>query len=449
MKFVTLSLALLILSGCTSYGVVNNKPRSGLDDRPAYSIKNVGDKRGAKEVGLLLAFSGGGTRAAALAYGVMQELRDTTISINGQSSRLLDEVDAISSVSGGSFTSAYYGLYGDRLFEDFEQVFLRQDVKQQLIRRLLSPQRWFSTISRTETAVDFYDESIFRGATFADLQRKGGPLIIINASDLGHGVRFSFLQEYFNLLCSDISTFPVARAVAASSAVPVLFHPIVVENYQNCENRELDWLLAAERNVANDPQLAQVVRGLKTFYNKDKRRYVHLVDGGITDNLGLRAVYEIVEIAGGATEFMKKIDDEPARRFVVISVNASTKPEPKMDLSAQRPSVEETVGAMTDVQLHLYNAATLELMQASMQRWTQELSEPGRPVEPYFIETNFRDVVQAKKRRFFNRIPTSFSLTDEQVDELIAAGRELLRNNPDYRRLIADLGGTLSPQKIQ
>ncbi len=169
----------------------------------------------------MLAFSGGGTRAAALAYGVLEELRDTTVIIDGQPRRLLDEIDTISSVSGGSFTSAYYGLYGERTFEDFKEVFLTQDIEHELVLGLFNPLRWFGSEGRTEMAVDLYDEKIFHGATFADMQRAGGPLILINASDLAYGVRFSFVQEYFDLLCSDINTFPVARAVTASSAVPI------------------------------------------------------------------------------------------------------------------------------------------------------------------------------------------------------------------------------------
>jgi NTE family protein len=61
--------------------------------------------------------------------------------------------------------------------------------------------------------------------------KKDGPFIIINASELGHGIRFSFIQEYFSLFCSDLSNFPVSKAVAASSAVPIVFLPVVLEKY--------------------------------------------------------------------------------------------------------------------------------------------------------------------------------------------------------------------------
>jgi NTE family protein len=435
-------IGLAFLAGCASYGVIDNDPKTSVVPTGSYAIRTEGTARDPGEVGLVLAFSGGGTRAAALAYGVLQELRDTRLAAGGHPRRLLDEVDIISSVSGGSFTAAYYGLYGDRIFEDFERVFLRRNVQGTLIRGLFSPLRWFSSTGRTELAVRYYEDSVFHGATFADLKRMNSPLTLINASDLGRGVRFSFVQEYFNLLCSDISSFQVARAVTASSAVPVLFNPVVVENYRGCSNGKPPWLAAAEVRSQDNPELAQVVAGLSSYLDKNDRRYAHFVDGGITDNLGLRAIYEVVEVAGGIRAAMTKLGRSIPRRLVVISVDASTDPEPKMDRSNRLPSLGETVSAVTDVQLHRYNAATLELMDKSIQRWARELSEPGGQVRPYFIRVAFRDIEEPKSRLFFNQVPTSFSLSDEQVDRLITAGRELLRNNPDYQRLVAELGGT-------
>jgi NTE family protein len=80
-------------------------------------------------------------------------------------------------------------------------------------------------------------------------------------------------------------------------------------------------------------------------------------------------------------------------------------------------------------------------MKQSAERWARELSTPKRRVTPYLMEVSFRGIQEAERRRFFNQVPTSFKLSDEQVDQLIQAGREILRNNPEYRRLVADLGG--------
>jgi NTE family protein len=432
----------VLLSGCTTYGVVQNEPLPAEGNPESYSIReNLQTQSGRSgRLGLHLAFSGGGTRAAALAYGVMLELRDTSVVIDGRDQRLLDEVDSISSVSGGSFTAAYYGLYGDRIFDDFEEVFLRRDVEGSLLRGLFNPVQWFSSKGRTEMAVRYYEENVFNRDTFADLRKQGGPLILINASDLGYGVRFSFVQEYFNLLCSDIATFPVARAVTASSAVPVLFKPVVLQNHPDCnKGKRPDWLVAAEERARDSAEFSQLVSRLDSLFDKDRRKYVHMVDGGITDNLGLRALYDWIELSGGAERVTAKMKRKPPRDFAVISVNASTDPHPEMDLTPRDPTLSETVNAVTDVQLHLYNTATIQLMENAIPRWAREVSTPGARVRPHFIQVSFRDVDDPKQRLFFNRVPTSFNLTDDQVDSLIRAGRELLRANPEFQRFVAGL----------
>ena len=254
----------LVLAGCTSYGVIENDAATDVDPTQTYSIRALTGRGHSDDMSLILAFSGGGTRAAALAYGVLQELRDTSLGSGENQRRLLDEIDVITSVSGGSFASAYYGLHGDRIFDDFEDVFLRQDFQGHLIRSLFNPAFWFSSTGRTEMAVKFYEKQVFHDATFADMRKAGGPLVVINASDLGYGVRFSFVQEWFNLLCSDISSFPVARAVTASSAVPVLFKPVVVQNYMDCTQELPGRLTAAAERTAGDEQMTAVDEGLKT-----------------------------------------------------------------------------------------------------------------------------------------------------------------------------------------
>jgi NTE family protein len=433
------AIALFLVAGCASYGVVDNSPR--VENSAAYSLRHWNTTHDPGQLSLLLAFSGGGSRAAALAYGVLQELRDTPIELAGGKQRMLDEVDRISSVSGGSFTAAYYGLYGDRIFEDFETEFLRRDVEAALIRRLFSPASWFNRSGRTELAVRYYDETLFGGATFSDLdlQAKDRPIIVINASDLGGGVRFSFLQEYFDLLCTDLSSYSVARAVAASSAVPVLFSPIVLRNYPGCAHKQPDWRENALARAKGDAELSMIVEGLASYADKENRRYVHLVDGGITDNLGLRALHEIIEVAGGPKRLRRETKQKPLSRVVLISVNASTDPIPEMELTNKLPSLRQTVSAVSDVQLHRYNAATLTLIDNNLQQWSRELSTPNQTVTPYFIPISLRDVLEPDRKRFFNQVPTNFRLSDEQVDRLILAGRNLLRDNPEFQRLLADL----------
>ena len=437
----------LLLAGCTSYGIVENKPLARLEPNTGYSLQAFVTRQRSQsaELSLVVAFSGGGTRAAALSYGVLLELRDTRVVIDGKERRLLDAIGLISSVSGGSFTSAYYGLYGDRIFQDFEERFLRRDVEGALVRGLLNPARWFSSRGRTDMAVDYYREVLFGDATFADLMRPERPLVLINTSDLGHGVRFTFVQEYFNLLCSDLSSFPLARAVTASSAVPVVFDPVVVENYPGCSTGLPGWLEAARSRQSPDANLRMVVDDDASYGDKTGHRYAHFVDGGITDNLGLRAVLETVEVIGGAHEYVAQLGMLPPRRIAVISVNAAADPRQGIDATRQQPTIGQTLDAVTNIQLQRYNTDTLQEMQQSLQRWSKALSTPQRPVQGYFIRLSFEDVPDLPLRRFLNEIPTSLALSAEQVDRLVLAGRELLRNNAQFRALVASLDGQLAP----
>jgi NTE family protein len=435
------------LAACTTYGLVENKPLLPSEGRPGYSLGEFARKidQRSDELTLAVAFSGGGTRAAALSYGVMQELRDTRVRLNGQDKTLLDAISVISSVSGGSFTSAYYGLYGERLFVDFEERFLRRDVESALLRGLLNPLRWFSSQGRTEMAVAYYQQTLFGDATFADLVRKDAPLILINTSDLSSGARFSFVQEYFNLLCSDLTSLPLARAVTASSAVPVVFDPVVVENFGGCTTSTPPWLAAAQRRDADNPNLAMIVRGDAAFEDKVAQKYAQFVDGGITDNLGLRAMLDTIELAGGARQYQQGLGIPAPRRIAVISVNASANTPQGIGATRQAPGIEATLNAVTNIQLHRYNVATLQQMEQALTRWAGQLSTPERPVSSYFIRLSFEDVPEGPLRRFLNEIPTSFALDADQVDRLIATGRELLRNNAEFKRLLASLADPSAP----
>ncbi len=431
------SLIFLLLSGCASYGKISNKPLKEdlstrfLSDKTIAKMK----KAGSQEILLVLSFSGGGTRAAALAYGVLEELKHTSITFDGKSRSLLDEIDVISSVSGGSFTAAYFGLHGRDMFQDFEKVFLRKNFETPLITSLLNPFAWFGSMGRTELAVKLYEETVFNGATFADMSKKGGPVILINATDLNDGVRFTFTQEYFNTLCSDVASFPVARAVTASSAVPVVFHPVVLKNY-HCNQNVPAWLVSAEQRFQNNAEMLSAVSRLKNYYNHEDRDYVHFVDGGITDNLGLRAIYEYVELGGGIKQINRKAKHKALKDIVIISVDAFANNNRSMDISNKQPDLDEVISAVSDIQVRQQNASTLHLMENTTKQWAKDLSSDKRQVRAHFIQLNFQQIKQPEKRDFLNSIPTGLSLEDEQVDVLIEAGHQLLRQNEVFQGLL-------------
>lgn len=433
-----LACLLPFLGGCATYASIGNQPIHGSleqHEEGAYGIERQRPGQAHDNITLALAFSGGGARAAALAYGVLLELRDTTLSVANGNARLLDEVDAISAVSGGSFTAAYYGLHGDRTFPAFEQQVLRRDLNADLLRRVLNPLRWFTPEGRSAAAAQLYGRTIFQGARFVDLQKRDGPLVIINASDLESGNRFAFLQGQFNLLCSDLLSFPVADAVAASSAVPVLFEPIVLQNYDTCTPAKP----VVTPKDDESPQLQQAIDGLQGYRDKQGRRYIHLADGGLTDNLGLRAFQEAIDLSGGMSAFLSRVDRTPASRLVVISVDSSGNAGAGLGLSPRAPSIARSIDAMTDIQLQRYNAATLELMQDGLKQWTADVSTQAHPVQGHLVVVSLRDLPDPELRARLEAVPTGFSLSPVQVDELVDAGRRLLRQNPEFQALLQAL----------
>ncbi len=437
-RSVMLLLASL-LSACASIYKPQNQPIHAIDNQRGYRFtREQPVDRG--EHAVFLTFSGGGTRAAALSYGVLQELRDTRVDSRGTRQRLLDEVDSISAVSGGSFTAAYYGLFGDRIFRDYEDVFLRQSVQGTLIRQLLNPLYWwrslFTAFDRTEMAVEYYDSHIFRGRTFADIPLGQRPYIEINATDLGGGQRFAFTQGTFDLICSDLDSFPVARAVTASSAVPVAFPPVVLQNHAGrCDTNQANRIRNMNAKAELTDRQRELNKRLAAYRDSKSRPYIHLVDGGIADNLGLRALIDRMDAAGAAM-FLQNQTRIP-KDVLIIMVDAEVRPQRTIELSAGKPSVVDTVDAFSNTQIALYNQETELLIAQVVREMQSDLSAKGHDVKFYLVNVSFESLEEKSLKSFFNQLPTSLELSGSEIDVLISTGRRLLRKATDYRAFLA------------
>jgi NTE family protein len=463
-SLLLLSAMALLTSGCTATFPVN-PPLAHAEPDDGYDLRNVAqNSEGNSEALLLLAFSGGGTRAAAFSYGVLQELSETPVGRGQLQHALTREIDVITAVSGGSFTAAYYGLYGDRIFEDYERVFLRRNVQGELTDQLLDPTNWPRILSpyytRADMATELYDETIFNHATFADLKRANGPFVIINATVMTMGTRFQFTQNYGDIICTDVSELPVARAVAASSAVPLLFSPITIVNRAGeCGWQVPGWATAALERDNRSSRLYNLATNITELNNRDEHPFLHLFDGGLADNLGLRALLDGVLRHKDITQALAAMNMQDTRKVVVILVNAETALDVESSRKMQTPTFAASLGAATSVPLQRYSFETVALLKGRLREWEQESYDaacgenaPGKStrvgdrnsdngeckgVEFYFIEVNFSEHPDPNERDYLKQLPTSFALTDEAVDRLIAAGRLVLRNNSEYQGLIS------------
>jgi len=439
-RLVAVGCAVLFLVGCKHYPA--NDRLAARDTDSGYYFHLQQRPNNSDELLVILAFSGGGTRAAALSFGVLEALRERTIMIDGEERSLLNEVDAISSVSGGSFTAAAYGLYGEETFDILEDAFLKRNVQGALALRVLNPVRWpglwSGTWGRSDLAAQYYDEILFKGATFADMQRKGGPFIIINSTDATEGGRFNFTQYIFDVLCSDLSDYSVARAVAASSAVPGLLTPITLNNYGgSCDYDGEEWI--STLNLGFNGRLQLRANELGSMRNGTNRPFLHLVDGGVADNLGLRPLMDTMAVIERSPELVEGLKARKVKKIVVISANAYSSPGKDWDSKPSPPGSIALAAAAAAHTLDRYSIETLQLFRDEFERWQTGLGGDSQ-IELYPIMLNFTEFKDHKQQNFFLNLPTSFFLKPVEVDKLREAGHTLLYDNEQFKKLLADLG---------
>jgi hypothetical protein len=112
------------------------------------------------------------------------------------------------------------------------------------------------------------DQNLFEGATFESFGGGRRPQVWINASDIYNRTPFVFSEIAFKALCSDIRSYKIADAVAASAAVPFVFAPIVLETYPGgCAARLPDWVERARHNPEAQPLLRAFAQAIARYHH--------------------------------------------------------------------------------------------------------------------------------------------------------------------------------------
>jgi NTE family protein len=358
---------------------------------------------------------------------------------------LLDEVDGISSVSGGSVTAAAYATHGKDIFPQYEKQFLKRNVQGKLLRQTLNPlnwpRLWSGLAGRSDLAADYYDRILFKDMTFGGLPRASRPFIVINATDVSTGARFEFTQSQFDLICGDLSGYPLSRAVAASSAVPVALTPITLDNHGgNCGFVPPDWMrYALSTNGVASHRARYRARELNSFIDSRERPYLHLVDGGVSDNLGLRAIMDAFLISETDTNITTF---RPVDRIAILFVNAEHRPRRGWDRKANPPGMFSLGSKSSSIPMGRYSYETVELLREKLVHWKGVADQRrGRTnsLEFYLIEISFQQLADEKERDYFQNLKTSFRLPAEAVDRLRDVGGRLLSESSEYQRLLRDL----------
>jgi len=246
----------------------------------------------------------------------------------------------------------------------------------------------------------------------------------------------------------------VARACAASSAVPVVLSPVTLHNYAGKCGFQLPPGLAEAMQPPRDVTTRRfdLANNMLPFLDSQKKPYIHLVDGGVADNLGLRAVLERVTLMGDPWTTMKTANLTNMHKIVFVVVNAETEIDTKWDRIETNPPFGITLASYSSIAIARYNMDTVALLSESFTRWADEIrkgrcgsskitSEPGScgDIEFYLVEVKFDALDDEAERHYFKQLPTSFALKPEQVDKLRDAARRILTKSKEYQRLVQDL----------
>ncbi|HEV2099416.1 MAG TPA: patatin-like phospholipase family protein [Stellaceae bacterium] len=470
MRAGCLLLCLLLAGGCATTHFENTPLQAGGANPDRRSIDPAGPDRPA----ILMTFSGGGSRAAALAESVLREMAATSYAAADGRHVLTEDVKLISSVSGGSVTSAWFGLHRDANhpdgdLDDLRRDFLTQDNMKALELDAANPITWFGLvtgrITRIEAEEALFDQRLFHGATLAALNQPGKPYIIPNATDMAGGESFAMVPRRFDDVCSNYDALPVATAVSASAAFPILLTPVSFQNFsQGCTGRlrNGDWIKADLSNpftpYFNLPEYkeARYANDLRHGPNAFRDiRYLYFLDGGLADNLGTLSLRSAMIAPYDDAGVLRAINQGKIRRLVIIVVNARSDPQVKLYQQQSQPGLIDQIQTVTGVPIDA-NTASLQIALSGL---LDELSNAAaqaamqakfRDMKVYGITVDYDQIpadtpAHRALRDAAKNVPTAWTLTAPQLQLTEEAGRFLLRQHPCYRALLADLQAVQPP----
>ena len=324
---------------------------------------------------------------------------------------------------------------------------------------------WFTAYNRADIMAqtfqnNLYDKSLLGfQLTFQDINPYR-PYLIINSTNTteqtiesgpladpyAFGSVFTFTEEDFRTrVNSPIATYSIARAVAASSAFPVVFPYMTLRDFRTELVPECAHATPAQAETCE--------------------RYVHMFDGGNSDNLGLksvkRALFELA-VAGELDNY---------DRVVVLLVDAFTKPRGTSRLMAdpRKPLdrlLDSNVIEAVDALLQENRGNRLEEFKGAVLRWTADCDPDKQNLPPVlcaklgklpkeeldlqdklvFYHFGFEDVRNAKLRQELNQIPTSFNIEPKDVENIDRAVQQVLTpDNACLRQIRAIVRGEAGP----
>lgn len=447
LKRVMIAASAVWLSACSLVAYQPTKTIDRVRENEGYRLELSIQRSNQDNTLVIMMFSGGGTRAAALGYGVLTAFNDYPLLLNGRRTTLTASSDLVFGVSGGSVLAAYYALHGEQVIPRFEERFLKQNFQRLMFKQALSfsnmPRLASPEYGRGDLLQEQFENTLFGNMTFGDLNKyRKGPFAVISATDMASGQRIDFTQENFDQFCLDLSDLRVARAVAASSSVPVIFSPLTLNNNSgNCGYTvpaRFQAVLVSDGDSWQEKTRHEILRN--PYYADSKARpFLHLVDGGLTDNLGLRSLLETQEIYPNSS-LQAMLETKNIGRVIIVSVNAQNQISETISQQAKIPSFRDMINATIDVPIARASQESLRQFRAMVDNWNAAQKDAEKPIRMHFVSLSLHDLPQSKLRTRALNIPTTYYLPRESINDLKQAAKILVKQSPEFQQLLQEVG---------
>jgi len=406
-----------------------------------------------------LAFSGGGMRAAAWAYGALLALDSLVIDTVPYPRSLVDNVRTVAGTSGGAVTAAYLGYKGKRDYQDFRERFLYQNGEAYMSTDFLPSTVITAAVAGgandRNTFARWLDEKVFDQANFSVFRKPDRPIVWLTASDIYNNTPFLFTRDTFAALCSEIDNLKIADAVGASAAFPVAFTPVILQTPKaDCHYQRPRWLQQALDAKNPSLRLQAYARALDSYQSNADLGFVRLLDGGLTDNLGITGL--TLERAKAETPHAPLSPRQAVRlrNFLFIVTDAGVHTQYKWGISPVATRLDKVIVAASDTALAAATRSGFDAVDLALNQWQDALiryrcglsrSEVLK-LRGTLRQWDCRDVTVTTEHISFreanpdlfeqlNSVPTRLKLPREQVDLIIDAARDAVHRNVNIQNI--------------
>jgi NTE family protein len=267
-------------------------------------------------------------------------------------------------------------------------------------------------------------------------------------------------------------------------AFSVAFSPVTMLNYpkEECRYRRPQWVKETlDQTLEEAGSYYDRAMNWIAYEDAAARPYVHLLDGGISDNIGMRAVTTAVTEEGSDLGLQERLLRGEIRRAAVIIVDARTAPNLEKDAKPRPPGIVSVLLASASNPMANYSSETVERLRdfftiltiqkerilrgqaaceemarercaaaqapeecraSSLRTCREEFRIPGAPLETdlYLAHVRFEAARDETIWQVLNTLPTRLQLPREDIDFLIDEAPKLLEKSEDFQKLLDDLG---------